>query len=57
MGAQLDQFFFIGFLERFERDIRELANRLNWPEVQIAHEKKRSEDKKSDCSIRRRIDA
>ena len=55
MGAQLDQFFFIGFLERFERDIRELANRLNWPEVQIAHEKKRSEDKKSDADVEGRL--
>lgn len=36
-GARLENFFFIGFLEHFEDDLKYLAKQLEWPDFQIPH--------------------
>lgn len=33
--VKLDDFFFVGLMERFDEDIRELARLLGWPQPQI----------------------
>ncbi len=38
-GAKLKDFFFVGFLEFFDADIKTLATKLNWPDVVVMHEK------------------
>jgi len=31
-GADIKDFFFIGLMERFEEDIRELSMKMGWPD-------------------------
>ncbi len=44
-GADIDQFFFIGFLERFNSDLNALSRSLGWPETPVFHEKNLSKTK------------
>jgi len=39
-GVDISQFYYIGFLESFETDLRELAEKLEWQIETIHHEKK-----------------
>ena len=38
-GLKLKDVYFIGFLENFDSDMKELANKLDWPFIPNSHEK------------------
>lgn len=44
-GVNMEQFFYIGFLESIQNDIEELSRKLEWSQVSIYHEKKINEGK------------
>lgn len=36
-GIKLEDLFFVGMLETFEKDLNRLSKRLNWPEIEVPH--------------------